>query len=79
MPPAGGIAGEHSGSDGEDWKCRRVLGRFRDGVGGIESVGSAPFPVVFRVRARLLGLRLGGVGGLTKEGEEGAEAEAGAF
>lgn len=79
MPPAGGMAGEHSGSDGEDWKCRKVLGRFIDGVGGMESVGSAPLPPVCKVKARLLGLRLGGVGGLTNEGDEGAEDDGGGF
>lgn len=56
-----------------------MLGLFRDGVGGIESVGSGPLPPVCSVKARLLGLRLGGVGGFTKEGDDGADDDGGGF
>lgn len=57
-----------------------MLGLLTEGVGGISRVGRALFlPPVCSVRARVLGLRLGGVGGFTKEGDDGAEEDGGAF
>jgi len=51
------------------------LGLRNDGVAGIISlVGRAPaLPGVWMVSPRLLNFRFGGVGGLTNEGEAGAE------
>ncbi len=61
------------GSDGEDWKCRSVLGRPKAGVGGIASFmscrGTLLLAGVSKVKPRLLGFRLGGEGGLTKAGD----------
>lgn len=61
------------GRDGDDWKCRSVLGRLNAGVGGIASrisCGTALLVAgVSRVRPRLLGLRFGGEGGFTKAGD----------
>lgn len=74
MPPEGDTLGEHSGREGDDWKCRNVLGRLKEGVAGIVSrVGKLLLPGVCIVKPRLLGRRLGGVGGFTKDGELGAE------
>jgi len=75
MPPSGAKLGVQSGKDGEDWKCRKALGLRSDGVAGMVSlVGRKPIlPGVWMVRPRLLSLRFGGVGGLTKEGDAGAE------
>lgn len=66
--------GEHSGKDGEDWKCRRA-GRLKDGVEGMTSrMGLLSWlPGVEMVKLRLDGRRLGGVGGLIKDGEGGSE------
>jgi hypothetical protein len=76
--------GDNSGSCGEDWKCLKVPGRLNDGVGGMESFvgafeGKMLFAGVWRVRARALGLRLGGVGGLTKDGDTGADVTVSLF
>src|SRR6186713_1581157 len=66
MPSLGPWLGVNSGSDGDDWKWRKVLGRVRDGVAGIASLdGRLPFAGVFMVSPSALGLLLcGGVGGL---------------
>jgi hypothetical protein len=62
-----------SGSEGEDWKCRSVFGRVREGVGGIASRGiELLLAGVMIVRPRLLIFRRGGVGGFTKAGDTGA-------
>jgi hypothetical protein len=66
--------GAHSGRDGDDWKWRNA-GRLKDGVEGITSRAGL-FSVVPGdpiVRLRLDGRLLGGVGGLMKRGEGGAE------
>ena len=75
MPSLGPWLGVNSGSDGDDWKWRNVLGRVRDGVAGIASLdGRLPFAGVFIVSPSALGLLLcGGVGGLTKDGDAGAD------
>lgn len=74
IPLAGATLGEHNGNDGEDWKCRNA-GRFRDGVEGITSRAGllSAFPGVPISKLRFEGRLLGGVGGLMKSGEGGAE------
>ena len=66
--------GEQRGRDGDDWKWRRA-GRLREGVEGIISrIGPLSLlPGVLIVRLRLLGRRLGGVGGFINDGDVGAE------
>ena len=78
MPPSGPKLGVQSGSDGDDWKCRNVFGRANDGVGGMASrVGRLGLEGVMMLRPRLFGLFFGGVGGLTKAGDGGAELRSG--
>ena len=74
MPPLGATLGEHNGNDGDDWKCRNV-GLLRDGVEGMTSrVGLLSLiPGVAIVRLRFDGRLRGGVGGLMKRGDGGAE------
>ena len=63
----------NKGSEGLDWKCLRVPGLPNDGVAGIASLiccGGAFIDAGVRiVKPRLLGFRLGGEGGLTKDGD----------
>jgi hypothetical protein len=64
---------EHNGNDGDDWKCRKA-GRLNEGVEGISSrAGLLSLPGVEMVRLRFEGRRFGGVGGLMKSGDGGAE------
>lgn len=74
MPPIGFVLGEHSGSDGDDWKWRRG-GRLKDGVEGISSRTGllSLLPGVEIVKLKLDGRRFGGVGGLINNGDGGAE------
>lgn len=74
IPLEGPKLGAHNGSDGDDWKWRKV-GRLKDGVEGMTSrVGLfSVLPGVEIVRLRFDGRLLGGVGGLMKSGEGGAE------
>jgi hypothetical protein len=74
MPPIGFVLGEHSGSEGDDWKWRSG-GRLKDGVDGMSSRTGLPslLPGVEIVKLKLDGLRLGGVGGLINNGDGGAE------
>lgn len=78
MPPSGAAMGENTDNDGDDWKCRRVLGRLKAGVGGtLEAFDSerlvVPRPGVEMVSPSLLGFRFGGLGGTMNEGDAGAE------
>lgn len=63
----------NSGNEGLDWKCLRVPGLPKEGVGGIANLiccGAGLIDAGVRiVKPRLLGFRLGGEGGLTKEGD----------
>ena len=74
MPFAGPMLGGHSGSDGEDWKWRSA-GRLKDGVEGMTSRAGlfSVLPGVDMVKLRFEGRLLGGVGGLMKSGDGGAE------
>lgn len=74
MPFAGPILGGHSGRDGEDWKWRRA-GRLNEGVEGMTSRAGllSVLPGVEMVKLRFDGRLLGGVGGLMKSGDGGAE------
>lgn len=74
MPPLGATLGEHNGNDGDDWKWRNV-GLFRDGVEGMTSLVGllSLIPGVAIVRLRFDGRLRGGVGGLMKRGDGGAE------
>jgi hypothetical protein len=74
MPLGGPRLGAHSGRDGEDWKWRNA-GRLKDGVEGITSRAGfdSVLPGVPIVKLRFDGRLLGGVGGLMKSGEGGAE------
>jgi hypothetical protein len=74
IPLGGPRLGAHSGRDGDDWKWRNA-GRLKDGVEGITSrVGMfSVLPGVPIVRLKFDGRLLGGVGGLMKSGEGGAE------
>jgi hypothetical protein len=63
----------NKGSEGLDWKCLKVPGLPNEGVGGMASLiccreGFIEAGVRI-VRPRLLGFRLGGDGGLTKDGD----------
>lgn len=63
----------NKGNDGLDWKCLKVPGLPNEGVAGIASLiccgrGFVDAGVSI-VRPKLLGFRLGGEGGLTKEGD----------
>lgn len=72
MPFVGAMLGGHNGNEGDDWKCRRV-GRLNEGVDGMTSrpgLLSTPPPMA---KLRFEGRLLGGVGGLMKSGEGGAE------
>ena len=79
MPPSGAAIGENTDKEGDDWKCRRVLGRMKAGVGGttLGAVDSGRFvvprPGVEMVSPSLLGFRFGGLGGTMNEGDAGAE------
>lgn len=74
MPPSGGKPDVINGNEGDDWKCRSVLGRLKDWVGGMESAGRFLVgPGVSKDKLRFACLRLGGVGGLMKAGEAGAD------
>lgn len=68
MPETG-----NKGNEGLDWKCLRVPGLPNEGVAGMASLiccGPAFIDAgVFIVKPRLLGFRLGGEGGLTKDGD----------
>jgi len=55
-----------------------VFGRASDGVGGIARRVALLLPGVLMVRPMLASFRRGGVGGFTKEGEDGAEVCSGA-
>jgi hypothetical protein len=74
MPPFGATLGEHNGNDGDDWKWRNV-GLLRDGVEGMTSLVGllSLIPGVAIVRLRFDGRLRGGVGGLMKRGDGGAE------
>lgn len=74
IPPVGAALGEHKGRDGEDWKWRSV-GLLRDGVDGMTSLVGllSLIPGVAMVKLRFDGRLRGGVGGLMKRGEGGAE------
>jgi hypothetical protein len=74
MPLGGPKLGAHSGSDGDDWKWRNA-GRLKEGVEGITSRAGlvSVLPGEPIVRLRFDGRLLGGVGGLMKSGEGGAE------
>jgi hypothetical protein len=73
MPPTGPDPAVNKGSDGDDWKWRRVVGRIIDGVGGTTEWPRVLFAGVMMVRLMLPIFRRGGVGGLTKAGEAGAD------
>jgi hypothetical protein len=82
MPPDGARPGVQRGNEGEDWKWRKVFGRVMDGVGGTATLVIPLLvlsDVVLIVRPTLANFLLGGVGGLTKEGEDGADVRSGAF
>lgn len=74
MPPRGFTLGEHSGNEGDDWKCRSA-GRLKDGVEGMRSLTGlfSLLPGVDMVRLRFDGRLFGGVGGFMKSGDGGAE------
>jgi len=74
MAPIRLLPGEHSGNDGDDWKWRRG-GRLKDGVDGMRSRTGlfSVLPGVDIVKLRFDGRLLGGVGGLMKSGDGGAE------
>lgn len=74
IPPAGATLGEHNGRDGDDWKWRRA-GLLREGVEGITSLVGllSLMPGVAIVKLRFDGRLRGGVGGLMKRGDGGAE------
>lgn len=76
IPPLGPLrfALEHIGRDGEDWKWRSA-GRLKEGVEGMRSLTGLPslLPGVEMVKLRFDGRLFGGVGGLMKRGEGGAE------
>lgn len=77
MPPSGAAVGENTDSEGEDWKCRRVLGLMIAGVEGTMVERSfpdaLPRPGVAIVSPSRLAFRFGGLGGTMKEGDVGAE------
>jgi hypothetical protein len=70
----GATLGEHNGREGDDWKCRNA-GRLRDGVEGMTSLVGllSLMPGVAIVKLKFDGRLRGGVGGLMKSGEGGAE------
>lgn len=74
IPPAGATLGEHNGSDGDDWKWRSV-GLLSDGVEGMTSLVGllSLIPGVAIVKLKFEGRLRGGVGGLMKRGDGGAE------
>ena len=79
IPPSGAAMGEKTDKEGDDWKCRRVLGLMNAGVGGT-TLGAFdsdrlvdPRPGVEIVSPSLLGFLVGGLGGTINEGDAGAE------
>lgn len=70
----GFVLGEHSGKEGDDWKWRSA-GRLKDGVAGMMSRTGlfSVLPGVEMVKLRFEGRLFGGVGGLMKSGDGGAE------
>lgn len=79
MPPSGAALGENTDKEGDDWKCRRVLGRLKAGVEGATSDEFdsdrlvVPRPGVEIMSPSLLDFRFGGLGGTINEGDAGAE------
>ena len=67
------------GNDGEDWKCLRIFGLEYDGVGGIATCAFCGSVCVLAgvkmVSPRLVGRRLGGLGGLEKERDTTSKSE----
>lgn len=61
------------GSEGEDWKCRSMVGRVNDGVGGtgmFASCGNALLlAAVWIVKPKLVGRRFGGLGAFEKDND----------
>lgn len=69
IPPAGPAPAVCNGSDGDDWKWRRVAGLDKAGVDGTPF----GFAGVTIVKLNFPSLRFGGVGGFTNAGEAGAD------
>lgn len=68
----------HRGSEGEDWKWRNVFGRVMLGVGGIPILGTVLLAGVL-IESPRASFRRGGVGGFTKEGEDGSDDSMGSW